>query len=370
MIYLQFYTACVKMLSEPFLGVSMLDRDKKLILDEKIEKMLGDEGIVGCSVALTDKSGIVYARGFGVRNSLMPESLSDENSIYRAASVTKIVTGILTMRLVEDGKLELDAPVRGYLPWLTLSDPDSTERITLRHLMSHTSGLAGEYTPEGPLDEGMLLQSLKEGLPTVELKSKPGDGEFLYSNWGIRLLSAAIEAVAGERYSALARRLVLEPLGMADSDFFKREDMTGKISMPHSKSESGEPIPESYIKENYCRLATGGLYSSAKDLTALARLILNGGVAGSGERLITERSLSEMMRTHAVMKSGDTYGITLMGHHSTIGTVYGHTGNATPYTSSMYADVEHGYGAAVMLNTWSAGLRSAIADEMLRVAIE
>lgn len=345
----------------------MLTADNKLALDRKIEKMLASEGIAGCSVALTDKNGIIYARGFGVRD-ISSGVEPDEHTVYRAASITKVVTGMLAMRLCEEGRISLDDTVSSYLPWLTLSSTEAKERMTLRHLLSHTSGLPAEYTPEGPLDEGMLVPSLKEGLPTLELASMPGEGKFLYSNWGIRLLSAVLEAATGERYSRLAKGYILEPLGMTESEFTVTERMRANISLPHIKGEDGRLVSDTYIKENHSRLAAGGLCSTAADLSRLARVILRRGVSDNGERVISEESLYEMMRPHATMQSGNTYGITMMGRRLGERVMYGHTGNATPYTSAMYADPESGYGAVVLLNTYSSDLRSKICDEILSIA--
>ncbi|MBR2929828.1 MAG: beta-lactamase family protein [Clostridia bacterium] len=346
----------------------MLSKGNWHLLDEKIEKLLKDSGIVGASVALTDREGLIYARGFGLRDVLTGAS-STPDSIYRAASLTKMVTGILTLRLAEEGRLSLDAPVRSYLPWLTLSDSGAAEKMTLRHLLSHTSGLPAEYTPEGPWEEGMLAESLKSGLPSLELSSLPGEGKFLYSNWGIRLLSAAIEAVMGERYSTLAERYVLTPVGMSSSAFTRRGFMEDRLSLPHEIGEGGAPVSSNYIKENHTRLATGGLYSTVTDLAALMRVFLRGGVADGGERILTEASLWEMMRRQTVMKSGNGYCLTLMDRPLGTHTLYGHTGNATPYTSAAFADPVSGYAAVAMLNTYSEDLRSELVSLMLSEVI-
>ena len=157
---------------------------------------------------------------------------------------------------------------------------------------------------------------------------------------------------------------------MSASDFVRRREMEPKLSLPHVRGEDGSITADDYIKENYCRLAAGGLYSSARDLIKLAQLILRGGITECGERIISEESLAEMLREHAVMKSGDFYGLTMMGHHLGGRIVYGHTGNADPYTSALYADIKSGYCAVVLLNTFSKDLRSRICDEMLKAVAE
>ena len=349
----------------------MLSEEKINMLDRRIAELLAGEGIVGCSVALTDRDGLLYSRGFGLRVVEDKGTYSTPESVYRAASVTKVVTGMLAMRLAEEGRLELDAPVIGYLPWLTLKDESAARTMTLRHLLTHRSGLPTEYTPEGPLDEGMLLPSLKEGLPTLELIGAPSE-KYLYSNWGIRLLSAALEAVMGERYSSLAERYILSPIGMKDSAFVQRPDMLPRLSMPHEKDEKGAPVSQKRIKENHCRLATGGLYSTATDLSRLARVILRGGTADSGERIIERSSLEEMMREVTHHKSGNGYGIAMQLHpiEGTSTVLYGHCGSANPYATAMFADPESGFAATVLLNTYSENLRYNICDLMIKIAAD
>lgn len=339
-----------------------------LPIEKEVKKMLQDEHIVGAAIALTNREGLVFSRGFGLCDINYQASYVTENSLFRAASVTKIVTGTLTMKLSELGLIELDRPVIEYLPWLTMRDMDAAMRITPRMLLSHTSGLPAEYTPEGPRDEGQLVPSLMAGLPTLELASAPGDGVFLYSNWGIRLLSAALESRTGERYSALAKRYVLDPLGMTSSRFMLEDRVKYEICYPHEIDGDGALSVTHEIKENYCRLATGGLYSNAVDLSRLARMLLSGGVADDGTRVIKTESMDAMMIPVSTMKSGDGYGLTLTRHKLTESRwTYGHNGNAEPYTSSLYVDTESGYGAVVLLNTNNkVNLRQKISDAILK----
>ncbi len=338
-------------------------------LELKIEKMLKDERIAGCVVAVTDREGIVWSRGFGVADADHSDVPVCVDTVFRIASITKIVTGIIAMRLVEEGKLDLDLPVREYLPWLTLKDEGAAARMTMRHLLSHRAGFPAEYTPDGPHDEAALEPSLREGLPTLELLYAPGEG-YTYSNWGIRLASCVLEKVGGARYSELARKYVLLPLGMDSATCFLSEVPLASISWPHERSESGEPFAVHDIKENYARLATGGLYSSARDLTKLARLILNGGVADDGTRVISSASLSEMMVPRSLAATGNSYGMTMMIHPMECGlTVFGHNGNADPFTSSLMVEPKSGYGAVVFLNTYSKDLRTTINDAAIEYII-
>lgn len=335
------------------------------LFEDKIESLLAGERIAGAVVALTDASGVLYARGFGVESVERPTVPPTAASLHRIASITKVVTGVTAMRLVEEGRLSLDAPVVEYLPWFTLRDRAARDAITARLLLSHRAGLPAEYTPVGTKDEGMLVPSLKEGLPTLDLAYFPDEG-YLYSNWGIRLLSAVLEAVSGKRYSTLAREYVIDPLGMTNTTFDLNVAATYPMSLPHRRDENGEPLVSHYIQENYARLATGGLYSCTIDLLKLARLILRRGIADDGTRVISSDSLAAMMTPISTTKSGDSYGMALQWHHTKGGLhLWGHYGNADPYTSALMTDPERGLGAAVLLNTYSRDLRATISDMVL-----
>lgn len=332
--------------------------------DQEIEGLLARDGVVGATVAVTDRKGVVFSRGYGVADIRRPDEPLSPSALFRAASITKVVTGILAMKLVESGALDLDTPIKRYINWFSLSDEEARDKITLRHLLSHRSGLPAEYTPEGPKDEGMLKKSLVDGLPGLELVNKPGEG-YKYSNWGFRLISAILEAVTGERYSALATREILLPLGMTSSFYIPKPEESYDIAMPHSCDEGGNLFAEPYIKENYCRLAAGGLYSNSPDLCRLARLLLSGGIADDGKRILSRESFELMTESTTLLPSGDAYGLALQRHKFGEISAIGHYGSAPPYSSAMYVDERSGYGVAVMINTKCDDLRRVITETVL-----
>lgn len=333
--------------------------------EEKIERLLADENIAGCAAAVTDRDGIVWSRGFGVESIERPNIPVNEESMFRVASITKVVTGILIMRLSENGLIDLDRPVRDYIPWFTLKDKSAVPLITTRHLLSHRAGFPAEYTPIGPREESALESCLIENIPTLDLAYPPDEG-YIYSNWGTRLASYIAERVAGRRYSELARDLVLSPLGMDRSTFDLNVAATYPLSLPHERDESGRVFLSHFIKENYARLAAGGLYSNVREVSVLARLILRGGIADDGTRIISSASFDQMKTRITTHESGDGYGIAMQMHRLPYGgEAIGHYGGADPYTSAMMIDQHSGYGAVVMLNTYSEDLRVKISDMLL-----
>lgn len=337
--------------------------------DEAIRKLQQSHKIAGMSVVVTDKEKTIYANGFGVDSIERKNAEASAQSLYRIASITKIVTGITVLRLVELGFLSLDEPIKTYVPWLRFSRPEATEQMTLKHLLSHTSGLPVEYVPVGSRDEENLEKSLMEGLPSLELQSLPEEGLYLYSNWGLRLASYVVQRVCGRMFSEVAADLVLHPLGMHHTTFDLCVAATYPLSLPHVIGEDGELKVIHRINENATRLGSGGLYSSAEDLCKLARFLLNNGKTDKNEILLQQESLEEMFKMRVVddQNARVKYGLT-MQQYSVPGTtmlLYGHTGNNTPYMGSLWIDRESGYGVATEYNTEDFELRYIIPEMIL-----
>lgn len=323
-----------------------------------LEKILENEKIAGMAVAITDKEKIIFAEGFGVESIERPEVAVTPKSLFRIASITKVVTGMTILSLAEEGKLSLATRVKDILPWLTLTDKNTEENVTLGHLLSHTAGLPAEYTPEGPREESALEPSLQAGLPTLEMQFPLGQG-YLYSNWGIRLASLVAEKVTGKFFTQLASERVLQPLGMDRTTFDLHLAATYPICLPHTE-ENGQFRVFHNLQENAARQAAGGLYSNAEDLCRLARCLLN-----DGEKVLQKSSVEEMKKPWGKPKTYDGYGITLFSHNGENGQVYFHPGSAPPYATSLYIHPTSGLGIVTLMNTQRDSLRHTIPNAIL-----
>ena len=329
---------------------------------EEIRKFLKDtlknEKIAGMAVAITDREKILFAEGFGVESAERPEVAVTAQSLFRIASITKVVTGLTILSLAEEGKLSLNTRVKAVLPWLTLTDKNTEENVTLEHLLSHTAGFPAEYTPEGPREESALEPSLQAGLPSLIMQFPLGQG-YLYSNWGIRLASLVAEKVTGKFFTQLAYERVLQPLGMYRTTFDLHVAATYSICLPHTE-ENGTFTVCHKLQENAARQAAGGLYANAEDLCKLARCLLN-----DGEKVLS--SIEEMKIPRGKPKNFDSYGITLFGHKGENGQVYFHPGSAPPYATSLYIHPDSGIGIVTLLNTQRDALRHIIPNTILKM---
>ena len=205
------------------------------LLTEQIDKMRLENNIAGMSVAVTDGEKVLYNQGFGFENALRPQVPTYPEAMYKIASMTKSETAIMILRLCEAGVLHLDTPIKTYIPWLTLSRPEAAETMTLRHLLTHTSGLPEDgWLPEGSRDEDTIERVARETLPTFTLGSTPGEGKYCYSNWGFNLAGCVASAVTGKSISQLFTEYVLEPLGMDKTTFDYYIASTYPLSLPHN----------------------------------------------------------------------------------------------------------------------------------------
>ena len=329
-------------------------------LPEQIEAWRKQYNVAGISVAVTDKERTLFAEGFGVESVERPVLTVTPATRFKIASISKMITTITCMRLVDQGLLALDTPVKTYVPWLQMSDPVATETVTLRHLLCHGSGLSGELRKDGLRDERCLEASLQEMLPEMQMYSYPGDGVFLYSNYGFVLASYIAQSVTGKTYSQLAKELVLNPLGMEQTHYHLGEIATYPLALPHRENEAGELYVQHKLSSVESRFGSGEVFSTPADLCKIVRLLMKSGVSDCGERILSENAVRGMLTPQIVRDDGDHHGLGIHIRNFDGIYLYGHTGWLPPYRASLFFDKEREIGIAVTLNTDKPDIRDDI----------
>lgn len=247
-------------------------------------------GIPGVAVGVL-YDGREYLKGYGVTSVDYPGAV-DPDTVFRVGSTTKVFTGTAVMRLVEQGKLDLSARVRRYLPEFRSSDPEVAARVTLGQLLRHTPGWLGNCFLDAGRGEDALARYV-DGMVRLPQLTPPGT-QFSYNNAGICLVGRLIEVVTGKSYEAAVGSLVLDPLGLGRSRFFSDEIVGFNVAASH-RLEGQKPVVEPSLWEMPRSLnSTGGLISSVRDQLAFARFHLGDGRAQSGKRVLTPRSLQRM----------------------------------------------------------------------------
>jgi CubicO group peptidase (beta-lactamase class C family) len=262
-------------------------------LHERWAKMAEELDAPGIAVAVVKDDRVVLTDAFGRRG---PDSDAavDLDTMFYIASSTKSFTAMAIMILVDDGKIDLDAPVKTYLPRFKLSDPELTSKITVRDLLCHKYGLnstlaafAEAYT--GQIDDDKFYRILRQFKPK---------GFFEYSNLHFTLAGRIIHAVSGMSWKDFIQKRILEPAGMSNSTCY--------ASVMYGGDNHAEPMTDFWGKWQATRLqktdntmhAAGGMGASAADLAQWIRLNLNGGQL-DGKRILSEKLVREMHTQHA-----------------------------------------------------------------------
>lgn len=265
--------------------------------DQLLAEAAASGRLPGVVMLVTDGEGTVYEGAAGVR-SLATGVPMTTDSVFWIASMTKAITATAAMQLVEQGRLELDAPIGGLLPELAEPevlegfDADGTPRlrkakgeVTLRHLLSHTSGLSYDMW-----NADILRYMQANDIPhigacarktlTMPLVFDPGTG-WEYGT-GIDLVGQAVERTAGMDLETYFRRHVTGPLGMTDTMFKLGDSQMARLAAIHTRAADGSytAIPFVIPQEPEFQMGGGGLYSTAADYARFLRMLLNRGRLG------------------------------------------------------------------------------------------
>ena len=256
--------------------------------------------------------GEEFMAGFGVTNVDHPLPV-DANTRFQIGSATKTFTGMAVMRLVEHGTLDLEAPVRTYLPDFRVADSLVSEEVRLRHLVTHTAGWYGDFDLEtGDGDDALArFVGAMADLPQIA----PLGEYFSYNNAAVCLAGRLIEAVTGQSYEAAVAELVLQPLGLDQTAFFAEAIMTKAFAVGHDMPRNdpdGEPVVLQPWVVPRSANPVGGLAASVNDGLRYARFHLGDGTA-NGTRVLTAEGLRRMQTPFGPGGSVPSIGVRLEG---------------------------------------------------------
>ncbi len=326
-----------------------MSAERLAAVDRVVLSGISAGGYPGAAVVVGRGGYSVVKRGYGHLGWTADSPVADEHSIYDLASLTKVVgTTSAIMVLYDEGKIDLDAPVRTYLPAFSGGAKD---RVTVRHLLLHRSGL-----PAGR-DLWRLTSSPAEARRIVietPLGCAPGVC-YEYSDLGADVLGFVVEAVSGERLDAFLAQRVYGPLGMNDTYFRPPAPLRNRIAPTEVAPPRGYPLRGEVHDENSYALGGvaghAGLFSSAADLSIFAQTLLNGGAyagvrvfADSTVRLFTRHEVGSRALGWDTCTNGSTSGScgSMMGE-----TAFGHTGFTG---TSMWMDPARGMFVVLLTN--------------------
>ncbi|WP_083570798.1 serine hydrolase domain-containing protein [Mariniphaga anaerophila] len=239
--------------------------------DKWITSEIEASGTIGAAVAITYKDQIAFMKCFGKRKAESDEPV-DKHTIFRLASVSKTVTGVLSGILAQEHIIDFDEHVKESLPGFLLNNPESTNNLTIRNLLSHTSGLV-PHAYDDLVEAHVPFHTIYERLKTAGISAKPGE-LYGYQNVMFSLLDTILSVKTSKNYSQLVKEKLFEPAGMGDAstDFesFKNSD---NKAYPHWGNGSHKSLP---LNDRYYNTApAAGVNASISDMAHFLLALLD-----------------------------------------------------------------------------------------------
>ncbi len=267
---------------------SVFSTTKLAEIDAAIAKGIGEKRLPG-AVLWLERGGVVYERAYGLRQTVPVAEEMTPDTIFDLASLTKVVaTTPSVMILVERGKVDLDAPVRRYLPEFT---DQGRERISVRQLLTHTSGLRPGVSMAGapPGYFAGIARALAES------PVRPPGTEIVYSDINFMLLAEIVRRVSGEPLDQFAARFVFRPLKMSETGYIPSPLFEPRIA---PTEQVGQKMIRGTVHDPVTRHMGGisgqaGLFSTVRDLSRFCRMLLNGGEL-DGARVLQPATVRQM----------------------------------------------------------------------------
>jgi len=321
-------------------------------LDAKITAAMKAYAIPGAAVGVW-AGGQQYVRGYGVTNIDHPAPV-DADTVFRIGSTTKTFTGTTMMRLVDDGRVDLDAPVRRYLHDFAVADPAASAAVTVRQLLNHTSGWLGDDLQDFGRGDDAIARYVASMTRLPQLT--PPGAVFAYNNAGLVVAGRIIEVVTGSTYESAVQNLLLNPLQLDHTRFFSDQIIGLNVAVSHNVVD-GKPVVDTgfWSFPRSCN-ATGSLISSVRDQLRYARFHLGDGTAPNGTRVLSPQAL-EAMRSNP--GAGGTLQVELTGMGVTWMlrpsaenvTIVQHGGNWNGQSSGFFIVPERDFAMTLLTNS-------------------
>ncbi len=287
---------------------------KLTAIDDALKPFITQNEIAGAVTMVVSNDAVLHLSAIG-ESDMATHAPMKTDDLFWIASMTKPVTGVCLTMLMEEGKLSYEDPVSKFIPeFANLKTPSGKPaNLTLRHLMTHTSGL-GEATRE----EQSAAKNLAELVPHFldkKMQFEPGS-KWSYCQSGINTLGRIIEIASGQSFPNFIATRLTTPLGMKDTTFYPTKAQQARIAHSYQRTKEGKLEPatvtlfagKDLADTNRVPLANGGLYSTAPDYARLCQMLLNNGTL-DGKTYLKPESVKQLATVHSGdVKTGFTPG--------------------------------------------------------------
>ena len=317
---------------------------------ERLALLADKHGVPGANLAIL-QDGEVSDTAYGVLN-LRTGVAATPDSVFQIGSISKVWSATLAMQLVDEGLLDLDAPIVTYLPDFKVADADVTRTVTTRHLLTHSSGIDGDLF----LDTGRGDDCVERYVAAcADLgQNHPLGATMSYCNSGYIVLGRLIEVLRGKSWDAVLRERLFTPLGLTSAGTLPEEALLHRAAVGHI-TPPGQELMVTPVWGIFRSAGPAGLiHATARETLALAQLHLADGVAPDGSRVISADSAREMRRPQVAVPDTHT-----LGSHWGLGwilmtwdgrDVYGHDGGTIGQSAFMRIVPEAGVAVCLLTN--------------------
>jgi CubicO group peptidase (beta-lactamase class C family) len=317
-----------------------------------IQEVLKKSDAPGCSVGVL-VNGEILSAGFGVANVETGRPVS-EDTLFQIGSITKTFTATAAMQLVEAGKLDLEKPVRAYLPDFKVADEAVSAGVTVAHLLSHTAGWDGDLF----LDTGDGEDAIRKYIQRMAERGQlfPLGGYFSYNNAGFAVMGGIIEAITGEPIEAVYREQILKPIGMDQVYFNAGEAITYDFAVGHRVSRREISVARPW-RLSRAILPMGGFVTNVSNLLRYAQCYISKGETAKGERVLKSESVAEMFSPKMTVSEADrtTVGTSWFRRDLDEGYIVSHGGGTNGQLTQLSVLPDHQFALAIFTNSSAGG---------------
>lgn len=326
-------------------------------LETEIRRAMLEGSIPSLTIALTNRTAELWSHAFGESN-LWAGTPASTNTVYLIGSTFKAQSTVALLQQMEQGKFELDDAVSDHLDGLTIRGEDPNDRITYRHLLTHTSGLPADFGPHLVWGETAPL-SLHDYLSDSLRAATPPLRGVVYSNMAYSLVGHLVEKFSGVSYKEYIRENVWGALGMTSTEFDMTPEMEGRLSIPYVLDRgSRRPVATDRLKANVW--PAGIVYGTVHDQAAWVRFNLGDG-SWNGSRILRKSTLDHMHTLQFERFAGEPlgggwgyddpgYGLTWWTTSRDGEAFFAHSGSLPGYTAFVMGNKTLGIGVALLTN--------------------
>lgn len=363
----------------------------KAFLSRKVKNVIEERNLPSVTIALVDDQEQFWKQSFGYAN-IKHHKKAEAKTIYRAASISKVITGVGIMKLYNDGLIDIEAPLTDYLPDFSIkSRYENSSPITIKSLMTHRSGLPRDANIPPYVLDPVTIKDVVDSLKTT-YQSYPVNYRAKYSNAGLTVLGRVIEVVTGQSFNEYMKENILNPIGMTESTFHYDDSMEERVAtgyhinsiMPTKKTflnylnnpasnnmKQRLPIANPIGERDLNVVPAGNLFTTIDDLTAFMRFVFNEGEVGDNQ--IIEAEVLKKMYVDTVSTRRDPTPTGLVWWITTLGLddpplMVHHSGEGAGFNTLMVCMPEEKLGVLLLCNSdgfiWD---RYQIAKDSLRL---